>query len=637
MLAGLLAHLLLAQLTLLLAVGLDLAGRAARWRPLWLAGPAAAGLLWVLAIGPGRALAGLTAGPHQVLGYLAGAAGQPARVLHPARAFAGIGHWLPRQLPFALILAPAEAAVACWLRGRRTGAQSLPPPRPGLIVAVRRQLTVARVRSGGVVSRDGAWLGADRETGRPAGISWRAAEGGVLVTGAVPEGVSAASFQLVHAAIRRRKPVLVVDLRGLAGLPGALAAICADAGAPLHVFGPAGPGCYEPCRGGSPARKAALVMGMIDWGPVVDGPEAEGRVADGPVVDAPVADRARRTCGAWLSDLFAVAAAAPGDPRVPVLDEVAGLLSPAALRARMRQVPPYHPRLGPLGERARVCASLLEADPATASFLAGELAGLRASALGRWLRPGPPESALSLSAVVRERAVAFFPLDQPRHGRSARMIANLVALDITAVFAEARRLGVAGDGLAWFGDADAITGPALAGLISTGSQAGLATVASTVLSTVASAGLSPGPGLSPASTQAAGRAAALANVVVIRGPGDPGLAGIALDGELPGPALASDEFALVVRDPQQVVPRGRFVPGRFARARPGPAAGAGRCRAGRHDGPPPGPGVPRLGVRAGPPGSGPAPAAPGPARPGTAGSWLGARPAAGGTPAAACR
>src|SRR5580693_4144535 len=361
--AGLLAHLLLAQLTLLLAVALDLTGRMARWRPLWLAGPAAAGFLWVLAIGPPRALAGSTDGPHQVLGYLAGATGQPARVLHPARAFAGIGRWLPRQTPFALILASAEVAVAGWLRARHPGGRALPPPRPGLIVAARRRGTVAWVRSGGVVTRTGACLGADWRTGRPAGISWRAAEGGVLVTGAAAAEVSSASFQLVHAAIRRRKPVLVVDLAGPGGLGGALASICADTGAPLYVFGPAGQGCYEPLRGGDPARRAALVMGMIDWGPV--------------------ADHARRTCSACLNDLFAVAAAAPADPRVPVLADVDALLSPAALRARMRQVPPYHPRRVPLGERARVSASLLETDPVTASFLAGELAGLRASALGR--------------------------------------------------------------------------------------------------------------------------------------------------------------------------------------------------------------------------------------------------------------
>jgi hypothetical protein len=564
--AGLLAHLLLAQLTLLLAVTLDLTGRMARWRPLWLAAPAAAGFLWVLAIGPARALAGFTDGPHQVLDYLAGAAGQPARVLHPARALAGIGRWLPRQAPVALILAPAEAAVAGWLRARHAGERGLPPPRPGLIVAVRRLGTVAWVRSGGVVTRTGACLGADWRTGRPAGISWRAAEGGVLVTGAAAAEVSAASFQLVHAAIRRRKPVLIVDLggpdgpggldglAGPAGLAGALASLCADTGAPLHVFGPAGQGCYEPLRGGDPARKAALVMGMIDWGP------------------AP--DHARRTCGAYLNDLFAVAAAAPGDPRVPVLEDVATLLSPAALRARMRQVPPYHPRRVPLGERVSVSASLLETDPATASFLAGELTGLRASALGRWLRPagapgagargagargagvraagtGSGPAQISLSTVIRERAVAFFPLDQSRHGRSARMIANLVALDTAAVFAESRRLGVAGDGLAWFGDADAIAGAALAPLISTGAQAGLATVLSTM------------------SAQAAGQLAALANVLVIRGPADTSLAGgdpaatVLAGTTLDGTVLARDQFTLVIRSPQQQVARGRFVAGRM--------------------------------------------------------------------------
>ena len=140
-------------------------------------------------------------------------------------------------------------------------------------------------------------LGADWRTGRAVEVPWQAAEGGVLVGGADPGVVSAASFQLVHAAIRRRKPVIVVDLAGTAGLAGALGAVCADTAAPLHVFGAAGPGCYDPLRGGDPARKAALVMGMIDW--------------------TSSTDYARRTCSSYLNDLFAVAAAAPGDPRDP--------------------------------------------------------------------------------------------------------------------------------------------------------------------------------------------------------------------------------------------------------------------------------------------------------------------------------
>ena len=578
--AGLLAHLLLAQLTLLLTVALDLTGRVARWRPLWLAGPAAAGFLWVLAIGPGRALAGFTAGPHQVLGYLAGAAGQPARVLHPARAFAGIGRWLPRQAPFALILAPAEAAVTGWLRARHAGERGLPPPRPGLIVAVRRLGTVAWVRSGGVVTRAGACLGADWRTGRPAGISWRAAEGGVLVTGAAVAEVSAASFQLVHAAIRRRKPVLVVDLGdpdgpggldglgGSAGLAGALASICADTGAPLHVFGPAGQGCYEPLRGGDPARKAALVMGMIDWGPV--------------------AEHARRTCGAYLNDLFAVAAAAPGDPRVPVLDDVAALLSPAALRARMRQVPPYHPRRVPLGERARVSASLLEADPATASFLAGELTGLRASALGRWLRPAgarcrrcpwcqcpwcqcpwcqywfrsradQPErrDPRARGGVLPAGPVAARPVraddresGRPRYRGGLRRI--------TAPGRGRRRAGLVRrrgrDRRAGPGPADQHRRPGRAGHR-------------------AQHRVGPGGGTARGAGERPGDPGSGRHLAGGRRPGGhrpappPGwhlLAGTTLAGAtLDRTVLARDQFTLVIRSPQQQVPLGRFVPGRM--------------------------------------------------------------------------
>ena len=457
-LAGVLAHLLLAQLTLLLAIAMQLAGRLTRWRPAWLAVPAAAGLLWLLAIGPRAALAGFTEGPRQVLGYLAGAAAHPARLAHLGRAFTGIGRWLPRQAPVALIAASAETAIACRARWLGSGRAGLGQARPGLLAVARRQYTVRAVKSGGVAGRAGGVLGADWRTGRAVEVPWRAAEGGVLVGGADPGVVSAASFQLVHAAIRRRKPVIVVDLAGTAGLAGALGAVCADTAAPLHVFGAAGPGCYDPLRGGDPARKAALVMGMIDW--------------------TASTDHARRTCSGYLNDLFAVAAAAPGDPRVPVLDEVVALLSPAALRARMSQVPPYHPRRRLLAERVQASASRLEADPAPAVFLAGQLAGLRASALGQWLRPpaGTADEGVSLDGVTRDRAVALFSLGPSRPGRTAQMIAHLVALDLTAACAASRRLGVPGDGLAWFGPCDLLAGPVLGGLAAAGAQAGLATV-----------------------------------------------------------------------------------------------------------------------------------------------------------------
>ena len=65
--ALLLAHLLFAQLTIVLAIALAAVGRVSRWRPQWLAVPAAAGLVWALAIGPAAALAGLSAVPRRSL------------------------------------------------------------------------------------------------------------------------------------------------------------------------------------------------------------------------------------------------------------------------------------------------------------------------------------------------------------------------------------------------------------------------------------------------------------------------------------------------------------------------------------------------------------------------------------------
>jgi hypothetical protein len=175
-------------------------------------------------------------------------------------------------------------------------------------------------------------------------------------------------------------------------------------------------------------------------------------------------------------------------------------------------VPAYHPRRGPLAERVRVSASLLRADPAPAAVLAEQLTGLRASPLGRWLRPDPSSgraagsARITLSGIVRDRAVVLFSLDQAAGGRSAAMIANLVALDTTAVFAEARRREIGGDGLAWFGHCDAVDHPALTGLIGAGAQAGLASLLGTV------------------SPEAAARVAGLVNVLVIHRLDDPGLA-----------------------------------------------------------------------------------------------------------------
>ena len=236
----LLGHLLLAQLTLGLAVAFTVTGRVSRWRWWWLTGPAAAGLIWVLVIGPGPAAAGFAAGPAHVLGYL-GRGDLMAGLSRPSGPFAGAGGWLPGQLPIALIAGAAEAALTGrligWLDGRRRGQPTAPAPRPGLLAAVRARLAASLIRTGGVVTRQGCALGIAPATGAVVELRWSEMAGGVLLAGTEGQQVTVTGLQLAHAALRRRKPLIVVNV-GLDGaIARAVAAACAATGTPLHRDG----------------------------------------------------------------------------------------------------------------------------------------------------------------------------------------------------------------------------------------------------------------------------------------------------------------------------------------------------------------------------------------------------------------
>jgi hypothetical protein len=229
----LLAHLLLAQLTLGLAVALTMTGRVSRWRQWWLIVPAAAGLVWALAIGPAPAGAGFAAGPVHVFDYL-GRGDLLERLSRPAGLFAGAGSWLPRQLPVALIAAAAEAALIGWLDRLRTDESTAPPRRPGVIAAVRARLAASVIRAGAVVTRDGCALGVDPATGALVELRGPEMAGGVLVAGAADRDVTVTGLQVVHAALRRRKPLIVIDVSADAAIARALAAACAATGTALR-------------------------------------------------------------------------------------------------------------------------------------------------------------------------------------------------------------------------------------------------------------------------------------------------------------------------------------------------------------------------------------------------------------------
>jgi len=565
------AHLLFAQLTMVFAVLFYLVTKVTRWRLSWLAIPAAVGLAWAAA-GPRAAVAGYTAGAARVAGYLGDSGHQAEHLMHFTAAFAGLGTWLPRQLPLALLAGAAEAALAGWLSWLHTDEWELRPARPGLIVAARRAATARAIRAGGVAAGGGGCLGIASGSGARITLSWAEAAGSVSVCGSAASDVLTTGFQLVHAAIRRHKPVIAVDHTADPALAAELAAVCAAAGAPLLVFGP-GPeapaACYEPFRHGSPARRAVLITAMLSW----DGP---GR-------------QYRRSCLSYLDDVFELLDAAPGDPRVPVLDDVLHLLNPVALQARMEYVPAGHPRREVLAERIRVSAHLISAEPATIAGAARQLRELRESPFGRWLRPSldgrrvspdgrrPEEVSpgrqapdIDLGRALADRAVVLFRLGGPPATESSAMLDRLICQDLLR--AGAARDGTPGgdadgDGLIWLAECAALPRQAVTSLIARGRPAGLPVLAATTSAPVAA------------------DLADLVNVVIAHRMAD-GAAASREAGGAAAPRLAAaadpatlraGEFAMAVRDPPRLVPSGLLVRARVPKvSRDGTAAAAPR-------------------------------------------------------------
>jgi hypothetical protein len=556
------AHLLFAQLTIILAAVFYLVTKLTRWRLSWLTIPAVAGLAWT-ATGARAAVTGYTAGAARVAGYLGEHGHQAGHLLHFTGAYAGIGTWLPRQLPLALVAGAVEAAMAGWLSWLHTDEQDLRPARPGLIVAARRAATIHAIRSGGVAVRDGGCLGVTAGSGTRITLSWAETAGSVAVCGSAAPDVLTTGFQLVHAAVRRRKPVFAVDHTGDPALAAQLAAVCAAAGATLLVFGGgtgdlAGAGtararaaCYEPFRHGSPGRRAALITTMLSW-------EGPGR-------------QYRRSCASYLDDVFELLDAAPGDPRVPVLDDVIHLLNPVAMRARLEYVPAGYPRRDVLAERIRVSASLVSAEPASIAGLSRQLRELRESPFGRWLRPSPdgPAADIDLGRAVADRAVVLFRLGGPAPAESSAILTRLICQDLLAAGPARNGTGADGNGLIWLAECAALPRQPVADLIARGRVAGLPVLAATTSAPVA-ADLADLVNVVVAHRMADEDAARRLSAVAAAlrpGSGQPpeprataesGAADSGAQAADPA-ALRSGEFLLAVQDPPRLVPGGLLV------------------------------------------------------------------------------
>ncbi|MHB1432679.1 MAG: hypothetical protein ACYCVZ_11255, partial [Streptosporangiaceae bacterium] len=235
------AQALVVPATALLVPLLGLTGRLCRWRPHWLAVPAAVGLAWALDVGVPGALSGYLVLARPVFAAIAGPGDLIGRAAHLTLVLRAWPGPVTGQVPVALLAAAAQV-FGYRLTTRFTGAGSGPPPRPGAVVAIRVRYLAAELRRGEVATRDGGCLGVAGRTGRRVAIAWPEAAGGVLCTGRDPSAVAAVCADLALAAIAHRKAVVVVDLAGSGDPATSVAAAAGGVIAPLRVFSADGPG-----------------------------------------------------------------------------------------------------------------------------------------------------------------------------------------------------------------------------------------------------------------------------------------------------------------------------------------------------------------------------------------------------------
>ena len=245
--AAVVAQFLFAQATLAIAVALIAVGRTLRWRPPWLLLPALAGLGWLLA--QGAAVTGFGALPFAASPFAASPfaaspfAASPFAGL-PRRLFVPVVH----QLPAALLLGSAEAALVLWLVWYPL------PWRPGLVAVLRRRASARALCAGHTVAPDGFALGLATGSGKPVTVTWAEAERGVLITGQNDLRLGDLCLAAACAALRLRKTVLIADPTG--STASATAGLAKSLGVPVT----SGPGSGHAAELGLAVRRRSVAL-----------------------------------------------------------------------------------------------------------------------------------------------------------------------------------------------------------------------------------------------------------------------------------------------------------------------------------------------------------------------------------------
>lgn len=183
--------------------------------------------------------------------------------------------WLLAQAPLSLLLGGLGASAFSYYKWFRRPSWEPNDRVPGPLDVWRRRRILASIRSDTNGPNNGITLGYV-EHGRKIVQLDAEAAGHTFVAGGTGAGKTTTMLIGIRDAIRRREPVIFIDLKGAADVPEQMAIWAARYGRKfLHwtiqnprqpYHGPAeGPAFYDPIGRGDPSRRKDLLIGSQKW------------------------------------------------------------------------------------------------------------------------------------------------------------------------------------------------------------------------------------------------------------------------------------------------------------------------------------------------------------------------------------
>lgn len=362
--------------------------------------------------------------------------------------------WLLAQAPLSLLLGGIGATVFSWWKWFRRPSWEPNDRVPGPLDVWRRKRVIASIASDTDGPNNGITLGFTHWGKKIVQLDTEAA-GHTFVAGGTGAGKTTTMLIGIRDAIRRREPVIFIDLKGAADVPEQLAQWSARYGRKfLHwtiqnprepYRGPAdGPAFYDPIGRGDPSRRKDLLIGSQKW----DVEYYKTVVANYLQIAFQVADRTSPEGVDSFSDITELLNYDVLIQRARTLID-ASVLDRDGIMMLEERVPwdaliPYvtDPEIQALLEAVHHTTHGLDKNEQELSAIRNMRARLQIltrSTAGHWLRKSPNgDRNIDLRRVVDEGWVVVISLDSSNYEETSKQIGGLMIQDLKTLSSELR-------------------------------------------------------------------------------------------------------------------------------------------------------------------------------------------------------